>query len=42
MILIKNAMIKTMAGKDIPNGCILIEGSKIKKLGESITAPKGI
>ncbi|MCL2042640.1 MAG: amidohydrolase [Treponema sp.] len=41
MILIKNAMIKTMAGKDIPNGCILIEGDKIKKIGENLTTPAG-
>jgi len=38
MMLIKNAMIKTMAGKDIPNGAILIENGKIKEIGTDISA----
>ena len=41
MLFIKNAMIKTIAGKDIKNGCILIENGKIKDIGEKIAQPKG-
>ncbi|NLT39302.1 MAG: amidohydrolase [Clostridiales bacterium] len=35
-ILIKNAEIYTMAGKNYTPGCILTEGSKIKKIGRDI------
>ena len=41
MLFIKNAMIKTMAGKDIQNGCILAENGKIKAIGENISVPSG-
>ena len=41
MILIKNARIKTMAGKDIENGCILIDKGKIKEISENIVPPDG-
>ena len=41
MLLIKNAMIKTMAGKDISGGSILLENGKIKSIGKSIAPPKG-
>lgn len=34
MILIKNGTVLTMAGKVIENGCVLVEGSKIKYVGE--------
>ena len=36
MLLIKNAKIMTMAGKDYDNGCILIKGKKIVKVCKSI------
>ncbi|MBE6643970.1 MAG: amidohydrolase [Ruminococcaceae bacterium] len=40
MLLIKNGYIKTMAGEDIKNGCILIDDNgKIAKLGEQIEVP---
>ena len=39
MLLIKNGYIKTMAGKDIPNGCVLIgDDGKIRAVGEEMTA----
>ena len=41
MLYIKNAMIKTMAGSNIKNGCILAENGKITAIGENITAPNG-
>ncbi|MBZ4664118.1 MAG: amidohydrolase [Caloramator sp.] len=34
MILIKNGTVLTMAGKVIENGCVLVDGSKIKYVGE--------
>ena len=38
MLLIKNGYIKTMAGKDIPNGCVLIgDDGKIRAVGEEMT-----
>ena len=34
MLLIKNANIKTMAGEDLPNGCILVgDDGKIAAVG---------
>lgn len=39
MLLIKNAHIKTMAGPDIAQGCILIEDGKIVAVGEHLEAP---
>ena len=39
MLLIKNAHIKTMAGPDIPQGCILIEDGKIVAVGEHLESP---
>ncbi len=42
MILIKNAYIKTMAGQDIQNGCLLMgDDGKIKAVGTQIDAPAG-
>lgn len=42
MLLIKNGHIKTMAGKDILNGCVLIgDDGKIVSVGASISAPEG-
>ena len=39
MLLIKNANIKTMAGLELPNGCILVDDQgKIAQVAESITA----
>ena len=40
MVLIKNAYIKTMAGADIENGCVLIEDGKILSVGQDIPAPQ--
>ena len=39
MLLIQNAHIKTMAGADIPNGCLLIEDGKIAAVAPEIDAP---
>ena len=41
MLLIQNAHIKTMAGADIPNGCLLIEDGKIAAIAPEIDAPVG-
>jgi imidazolonepropionase-like amidohydrolase len=41
VLFIKNAMIKTMAGEDIKNGCILVENGKIKAIGANIALPEG-
>ena len=42
MIFIKNGYIKTMAGADIENGCILLDDNgKIAAIGTDITAPEG-
>lgn len=38
MLLIKNAHIKTMAGTELENGCILIDGAKIVQVAEEIEA----
>lgn len=41
MLLIKNGYIKSMAGPDIPNGCVLIgEDGKIISVAEHIDAPE--
>ena len=41
MLLIKNGYIKSMAGPDIPNGCILIgDDGKIVSVAECIEAPE--
>ena len=43
MLLIKNGFIKTMAGRDIQNGSLLIDDKgKIQKIGERIKAPSGV
>lgn len=42
MILIKNGLIKTMAGGAIENGQVLIENGKIKEVGKKVLAPKGV
>ncbi len=40
MILIKNAKLKTMAGPDIENGCLLLDDNgKIAAVGEAVQAP---
>ena len=39
MLLIKNGHIKTMAGPDIENGCILLDGGKISAVGKTVKAP---
>ena len=42
MIFIKNGYIKTMAGTDIENGCILLgDDGKIAAVGADLTAPAG-
>ena len=41
MLLIQNAHIKTMAGADIPNGCLLVENGKIAAVAPEIDAPEG-
>ena len=41
MILIKNAKVLTMAGKDFDCGDILIDGTKISAVGEGLQAPAG-
>ena len=42
MLLIKNGYIKTMAGADIENGCVLIDDNgKISTVGADIIAPEG-
>ena len=41
MLLIKNGYIKTMAGADLPNGCVLIDDNgKIAAVGENLSAPE--
>ena len=41
MLLIKNGYIKTMAGQDIPNGCVLVgDDGKIISVAEHIDAPE--
>ena len=41
MLLIKNGYVKTMAGPDIPNGCVLIgDDGKIVQVGADICAPE--
>jgi len=41
MLLIKNGYVKTMAGPDIPNGCVLIgDDGKIVQVGAGICAPE--
>lgn len=42
MILIKNGYVKTMAGDDIKNGQILIEGGVIKAVGMNLEVPEDI
>ncbi len=42
MLLIKNGYIKTMAGADLKNGCVLIgDDGKIAAVGTELTAPEG-
>ena len=42
MLLIKNGLIRTMAGPDIENGCILLgDDGKIASVGSNISAPDG-
>lgn len=39
MILIKNGLVKTMAGEDIENGQVLLDGDKIVAVGKEVNAP---
>ncbi|RHT69579.1 amidohydrolase [Ruminococcaceae bacterium AM28-23LB] len=39
MILIKNGLVKTMAGEDIENGQVLLDGGKIAAVGKEVSAP---
>lgn len=39
MLLIKNGTVKTMAGPDIENGQILLDGGKIVAVGQTVDAP---
>lgn len=41
MILIKNGHIKPIVGKELKNGCILIDGAKIAAIGENLPEPAG-
>ncbi len=42
MLLIQNGFVKTMAGPDLPKGCVLIgDDGKIAAVGENLTAPEG-
>ena len=42
MLLIKNGYVKTMAGSDLENGCVLIgDDGKIAAVGTDLTAPEG-
>ena len=42
MLFIKNGYVKTMAGPDLPNGCVLIgDDGKIQAVGEKLPAPEG-
>lgn len=41
MLLIKNGHIKTMAGPDLPCGCVLVDAGKIVAVAENIDAPAG-
>ncbi len=40
MIVIKNGLVKTMAGRDIENGQIIIENGKIKAVGKDLDIPE--
>lgn len=40
--LLKGATIHTMAGKDIPNGSILVRNGKIAGVGQDLAAPAGV
>lgn len=39
MILIKNGLVKTMAGEDIPGGQVLLDGARIAAVGPQVDAP---
>ena len=41
MLLIRNANIKTMAGPDLKNGCLLLENGKIAAVGQTVDALSG-
>ncbi|MCI2057861.1 MAG: amidohydrolase [Oscillibacter sp.] len=41
MLLITNGIVKTMAGPEIPNGRILMDGGKIAAVGAELSAPAG-
>ncbi len=42
MILIHHAHIKTMAGKDLEDGCLLIQNGKIAEVAPTIIPPEGV
>ena len=39
MILIKNGLVKTLAGEDIEHGQVLLDGGKIAAVGKEVSAP---
>ena len=42
MLFIKNGYVKTMAGDDIPNGCVLVnDEGKIVAVGSDLLPPDG-
>ena len=41
MLLIKNGLVKPITGADIPGGQVLIDGSKIVAVGQTVDAPAG-
>lgn len=42
VILIHHAHIKTMAGKDLEDGCLLIQNGKIAEVAPTIIPPEGV
>lgn len=41
-VLLKNALVLTISGDDLPNTSVLIENGKIKQIGRDIAAPAGV
>ena len=40
-VLLKNALVLTVSGEDLPNTSVLVQGGKIKQIGKDIAAPAG-